>query len=159
MCLCTINGLNVSNLFRRVLCLTRKIEKGSGQVAVAVGILIQIVLMVFFCRIEIPKWQFLDSDRLWIKGLLLSKHLIDNRELIVADIIDTCAIASAFVVSLTVEAHGIDGLEEHIQQEFKTDYLFIVFDVHRFSIACLVGIDFLIGGIVSISVGKAYFLK
>ena len=78
VCLCTINGLNVSNLFRRVLCLTRKIEKGSGQVAVAVGILIQIVLMVFFCRIEIPKWQFLDSDRLRIKGLLFSKHLIDN---------------------------------------------------------------------------------
>ena len=143
MCLCTINGLNVSNLFRRVLCLTRKIEKGSGQVAVAVGILIQIVLMVFFCRIEIPKWQLLDSDRLWIKGLLFGKHFIDNRELIVADIIDTCAIASAFVVSLTVEAHGIDGLEEHIQQEFKTDHLFIVLDVHRFSIASLVGIDFL----------------
>ena len=60
-------------------------------------------------------------------------------------------------MSLTVEAHGIDGLEEHIQQEFKTDYLFIVLDVHRFSIASLVGIDFLIGGIVGISVGKAYF--
>ena len=43
-----------------------QLEKGSGQVAVTVGILIQIVLMVFFCRIEIPKWQLFDSDRLWI---------------------------------------------------------------------------------------------
>ena len=123
---------------------------------IAVGILVEIVLMILLCCIEIPQREFLNSDRLIQQCLLLREHLINNRELVFCDIIDTCAITGALVMPLFVEAHGVNRLEEHVKQELQTDDLFVIRDMYRLRIARLVCIYLLVSRILRLPVSESY---
>ena len=82
--------------------------------AVAVGILVQVVLVVLLGSVEVLQGQALYGDGLREKGLLFGEYLINSGQLVVCDVVDACAIACALVVALLVEACGVDGLEEHL---------------------------------------------
>ena len=71
--------------------------------------------------------------------------------------VDARAVASADVVSLTVERGGVDGLEEHLEDFGERDDGSVVADVDGFGIASCVGIYLLVGGIGEGAVGIAGF--
>ena len=124
---------------------------------IAIGILVEVVLMILFCRVEVLQRKFFHGQRLLIVLLLLGKHLLNDRQIRRVSIIDTSTIASALVVSLLVETGGVDGLEKHLQQELETDHIGIEPHKYRLSKARLVGIDLLISRILRVSVGESHF--
>ena len=82
--------------------------------AVALWVLVKIVLMILLCRVEVLQGYFLDGQRLFVLLLLIGKHLFDDGHIVGICIENTGAIARSLVVSLLVEACGVDGLEEHL---------------------------------------------
>ena len=46
------------------------------------GVLVEIVLMILFCRIEILQRLLLNCQRLLIVLLFFGKHLFDNRKIL-----------------------------------------------------------------------------
>ena len=128
--------------------------------AVAIGILVEIVLMILLGGIEILQRQFLYHQWLLIVFLFLSKDLLYDRQVSWVGIINAraiaCALACALVVSLLVETGWVDGLEKHLQQEFEADH--VGTETHEYGLgkARLVGIYLFICRILGMSVGKSH---
>ena len=64
------------------LCLPGKLEERLGQVAIARGILVEIVLVVFLGSKEILKRLFLDGKCLRIGSLLFLVYALDDGEVV-----------------------------------------------------------------------------
>ena len=111
---------------------------------IAIRILVKIVLMILFGCVEVLQRQFLHGHGLFVVFLLFGKDLLNDGQINWVGIVDASTITSALVVSLFIETGGIDGLEEHLQQEFKADHIRIEPHEDRFCIACLIGIDLLV---------------
>ena len=67
---------------------------------VAIGILVEIVLMILLGGIEILQGKFFHHQRLLVVFLFLSKDLLYDRQVSWVGIINARAIACALVVSL-----------------------------------------------------------
>lgn len=102
-------------------------------------VLVKIVLMIFFCRIEVLQRQYLNNYWLVEQSLLLGKNFSDNRQFAFIGVIDTCAIAGAIIVTLFVKTCRLDSVEEHIKKELQIDNLLVILDTHRLSITCGIG--------------------
>ena len=139
----------------RVLGLSGEGEERERQVAIAVGVLVQVVLMVVLRRIVVAQRLLLHNKGLRPALLLLLPDLLDERQIGGIGEVDARAVARALVVALTVEARGVDGLEEHAQEEAQADARGVVDDAHRLGEACGVGVDLLVGGMLGVAVGEA----
>jgi hypothetical protein len=51
-------------------------EEGEGQMAIAVGVLVEVVLMIFFGFVEVLQRLLLDNEGLLMVLLLLGKHFL-----------------------------------------------------------------------------------
>jgi len=58
---------------------------------------------------------------------------------------------------LLVETCGVDGLEEHLKEEFKANHIRIVLYMYRLCIARRVCIDLLVRWISSMTISKTHF--
>ena len=113
--------------------------------------------MVFFGGVEVFQRLALYSDGLGELCLLLSKHFVYNRQLIVSNIIDASAIAGTLVMPLFVKAYRINRFEEHIKKELQINDLLVVYDMYGLGITRLVRIYLFVGGILCFSVSESYF--
>ena len=59
-------------------------------------------------------------------------------------------------MTLTIEACGVDGFEEHIQQELQIGHLLVVLDANGFGEACRIGIYLFIRRVFSVAVGESH---
>ena len=121
-----------------------KLEQRQRKVAVACGILVEIVLMILLGAVEVIKRLLLYHERLLIVLLLFGVDLLDDGQVCGIGIVDACAVACSFVVTLSVEACGIDSLEEHLQQESEAYHIGVVTYMNGLGIACCVGINLLV---------------
>ena len=111
--------------------------------------------MVVLRRIVVAQRLLLHHKGLRPALLLLLPDLLDERQIGGVGEVDARAVARALVVALTVETRGVDGLEEHAQEEAQADTRGVVGDAHRLGEARGVGIDFLVGGMLGVAVGEA----
>lgn len=84
--------------------------------AVAVGVFVKVILMVFFGEVERCERHHFNHDGV---GVLLGEHTQrtpDYRKVVGMSEVDARAVASADVVSLPVEGGGVDGFEEHFEE-------------------------------------------
>ena len=123
--------------------------------AVALRVLVQVVLVIVFRAVEILQRSHLNDNRRFRLALNLVEDTADLGQISGIGVIDACAIAGSFVFSLLVERGRVDGLEEHPEQEPESDPFRVVLDVYGFGIARRVGVDFLVGGIRRMAVGKS----
>ena len=87
--------------------------------AIPLGVLVQVVLMVLFGAIEVFEREQFHHNRLCILLLLRVKRLPDCRHVLRIDIIHPGTVLRALVVSLAVEAGGIDSGKVHLQKEIQ----------------------------------------
>ena len=130
-------------------------EDGGGEVAVAGGVLFQVVLVVFLGAVEVLQGKELHGEGLAEGGGAAVQGGGDSGHLGLGHEIDAGAVAGAFVLALLVEAERVDGPQEQLRQALFRNDVRIVLQVNRFGIAGLVRIDFLVGGVLRETVGKA----
>lgn len=87
--------------------------------AVAVGILVEIILVVILGLVEVAQRQVLDGDLPVDVFLLGGKGLIDYRLVILVGVIHAGAVLRSRVMALPVDACRVDSLEIHLQQNFN----------------------------------------
>ena len=131
------------------------LEEGLGEVAVAFGIFVEVVLMVVLSFIEITEGLLLYGEGLGMVGLLVLTALTDDSLIGRVGEIDAGAVLGAFVMALTVDADGVDGLEIHTQEEGQADNGGVIDDADGLGIAGLVCADVLVGGAGGVAVGVA----
>ena len=131
-------------------------EDGGGEVAVAGGVLFQVVLVVFFGAVEVLKGQEFDGEGRSEGGGAAVQCRPDAGNLVFRYEIDARAVARAFVLALFVEAERVDGLEEEIRQAFLRDDGGIILQMNRFGVAGPVRVHVLVGGVFGETVGKAH---
>ena len=134
-----------------------KVEECQWQVAVARGILVEVVLVVVLGAVEVLQRFYLHDDGVSIVALLLLHDLNDDGQIALVGEVDAGAIAGALVLALPVEAGGVDGLHKHTEEELQVGLLVVVSDVYGLGVAGGVGIDLLVGGVPGMSVSKAHF--
>ena len=71
--------------------------------AIATGVFIERILLIFLGRIEVLERLYLYSYRTTELLLLLNKHFIDGREVVFIDVIDACPVLCSAVVALLVQ--------------------------------------------------------
>ncbi len=131
-------------------------EELEGEVAVAVGFLVEVVLVVLLCGVEASQGLHLHGDGLVEECLLLGKHLSDDGDVGLVGVIYAGAVARASVVPLAVEACGFYGLEEHVEEELEVGHVLVVGDAHGLGIAGGVGIYLFVGGCLGVAVGESH---
>ena len=121
--------------------------------AVARRVLVQIVLVILLCRIEILQRPLLDRQRCIEKLLLLGEDFVDDAAVGLVSVPDSGAVTGAAVLALAVEAGGIDSLEIKLQKESEGDAEGIVFNTDSLRKTSGIGIDLFIGRILRVAVG------
>lgn len=91
-------------------------EEVEGDVAVAVGMLVEVVLMIGIGGVEVAEGFHFDDDGGSVLRLLLVDEVADDGEVGGVGVVDACAIAGAAVFALLVEARGVDGAEIEFEQ-------------------------------------------
>ena len=124
--------------------------------AIAVGVLVQIVLVIVLGGIEVVERQQFYSEAQPHLGLHTVIHRLERRHVGFVSIVDARAVLCALIVSLLIHAHGIDGLEVHLGQELQRDDLGIIGDAYGLGKTRLVGAHVLIGWILGMAVGIAH---
>ena len=153
---CTFFSLRPAASFR-FLRLTGKLEEGGWQMAVAVGVFVEVVLMVVFCGIEVLQGLFFHGQGLLVFALLLGIDLVDEGQVGSIGEIDSRAILRAAVVTLLVDAERVYGLEIESQQELQADHLRVILDAHGFGKPGFVGTHLLVSRMGCDAIGVAYF--
>ena len=87
------------------------------QMAIAVRVFVQIVLMVLIGGEEIAQRGNLGHDRLSVQLLFLFENAFDNRQFNFVRVIHASTVACTLIVPLTVEQRRIDSMEEHVDEE------------------------------------------
>ena len=113
--------------------------------------------MIVFGPEEVAEGFDFDDDRGGQGALDFVEDGADGRDVGGIDVVDAGAVAGALVFALLVERGGVDGLEEHAEQELQSDFFIVKADVDRLGVSGGVGVDFLVGGIGRVAVGKAHF--
>lgn len=132
-------------------------EEFEGQVTIALRVLVEVVLVIVFGGEEIAQWQEFYGERLPQGILHLLEHGLDGRAQRGVGIVYAGAVLRAFVVPLSVDAEGVDGVKEHSRQEFHVGHVGVKDDAHSLGKACLVGANFFVSGAaVSLSVSIAH---
>ena len=88
-------------------------------------------------------------------GLLSLTALTDDSPIRRVGEIDAGAVLGAFVMTLTVDADGVDGLEIHAEEEGQADNGGVIDDADGFGIAGKVGADILVSGAGGVAIGVA----
>lgn len=101
-------------------------EECQWEVAIAVGILVEIFLVVLLGAVEAAEWFDFDAKGKSVIWRFGGEGFLDDGKVGGIDIVDAGAIAGAFVFALLVEACGVDGFEVHLQQELEAYHLGIV---------------------------------
>ena len=130
-------------------------EQAGVQVAVAVWIFLQVLLVVFLRRVEVGQRQAFDSNRLVVVLAQLLQLLADHRLLCRVGVVDTGAVLAAAVPALPVDRGGVDGAKVKSQQLCQRELLAVVHHPHRLGVASVVVTDLLIAGVFGAAVGKA----
>lgn len=80
--------------------------------AVAAGILVEVVLVVLFGFVETAEGLELDGG--FPAGLFLERaqNFLNHFPIIIVIIIDACAVPCAFVLTLFVQAERVDHIQE-----------------------------------------------
>lgn len=82
-----------------------------------------------------------------VAGLDLSHNGSKGGSVLFLCVIDAGAVLAADVVTLAVEAGGIDDFEVLFSEGLQADYTGVVADVDGFGVACLLGANLLVGGV------------
>src|SRR5512141_495031 len=127
-------------------------SRGASAAAVAAGktALLEILLVIILCHVELRRWSDLGDNRTTIPSALLSFILRCDRCFLLRIIMveDGRAVLSAHVRSLPVEGRGIVILPENREQVVVGDACRIVRHLHDFSVAGAAAADVVIGWIL-----------
>lgn len=124
--------------------------------AVAIGILVEIILVVILGLVEVAQRQVLDGDLPVDVFLLVGKDLIDCRLVILVGVIHAGAVLRSRVMALPVDACRVDSLEIHLQQKLQRYLGGIVHDMNGLGKAGLVGAHLFVGRVLCAAIGIAY---
>lgn len=146
-------GRLVCRAFR---CGLGEFHQGFGNMAIAVRMLVQIVLMLVFRTVKVLQRLYFYGQR----SLQLAGNPVINplygRKIFRVGVVNACAVPGAFVVALPVDAQGIYCPKIELKYPFETDYISFVSDMYCFSISGGIGIYFSVGGVENIAVGITY---
>ena len=124
--------------------------------AVSVCVFVKIVLVTLVRWVKTLQRLHLYGDGSIEVLLLLGENTLNDRQIGLGSVIHASPVACPLIVPLLVEAGGVDGFEEHPQEERQIDHGVVILDAHGLGIARHVGIDFLISRVVRLSVGEAH---
>ena len=83
--------------------------------AISVRILIQIILMIVFCRIKVCQWLHFYGNRTLILGSQYLNSLINDKHIGFIGIINPCSVLRTTVIPLSVEAGRVDCFKIQIE--------------------------------------------
>ena len=129
-----------------ILIQTQILEGPQGQMAVAVGVLVEIFLMPLLRLVEGAQRLEFNLQRLPDAGLDGRVNLLKHRQIGRIRIIDTGAVAGACVVPLLIEAEGVDDVEIQFREQSKGDFLRTVTHPDRLRKAGGIGVNLLVRG-------------
>ena len=137
--------------------LSRVFEECEGQMAVAVRILVEIVLMIVLGSIEVLKWLLFNGQ--WLFPLLLFGFVtgFNDGQVGLVDIVDARTVLRAAVVPLLVDTQRVNGLEIEREQELEAHLCWVVADVHGLSKTCLVSAHLFVSRVLRDAVGISHF--
>ena len=112
------------------------------DMAVAVGMLDQIVLMLLLGRIKIAQRLDFDGQGSLLPLFFTAVRLLDSGHVGSVFPVDAGAVARALVLSLPVDAQWVDDHKEGLHQPAKRHFRRVVCHLDSLGIAGSVGIDF-----------------
>lgn len=127
------------------------------QMAVAVGVLLQVVLMVLVGKLEHPQRLHFDRQRAAVAVLNLTVDVHYRWIILIVNVVDACTIASALVLTLTVLRRRVDTQEIEFQQLGQWQHVRVILHAHCLGVAGAVGVDLLVGRLgilVHVAVGE-----
>ena len=130
-----------------------KLEEGAGDVAIAGGVLVEIVLMVGFGIKEVFQREEFDHNLFPDLGFEFGEFGLQNGAYGGVGVVDAGAILRADVVALAVEGGGVDAAEIELHEEGEGELFGIVVDAYGFGKARFSGAHLLVGGMVDVAVG------
>ncbi len=130
-------------------------EALEGDVAVAAGMLLQVVLMIVFGGMERGQRFELDSDLPLHAGLHAGHDAGQHGPVCGVCVVHAGAVLGTDVVALAVDAQRVDDLEELDGEGFQADAGWIVDHAHGFGMAGFPRADILVGRMPGRAVGVA----
>ena len=103
------------HFFLRGLRAAGELEETQWQVAVAVGVLVEVVLVVFLGGVEAVEWQHLGDNGLEVAFGLIGYALFDNWQVGGIGVVDACAVLWPHVVPLLILESGVNSFEIHVE--------------------------------------------
>ena len=125
------------------------------DVAIAVGIFVEVVLMIEFGGIEIDERPHFYHHRLRVAARHSGRHGLDYGQVGGVGVVDAGAILRAPVVALTVEAGGVDAAEVDVEQLRQPHAGVVVDHFDSLGRAGQTGADHLVGRVGDAAVGIA----
>ena len=113
--------------------------------AISAGVLVEIVLVVFFRPIEVFQGQEFHFERHGVLACFGIEHLFNNSTVGWVGVIHACPVLRTTVVALLVVACGVDRGKVQLYKEAQRHHRRVVLDVHSLSKAGAVGAHFLVG--------------
>lgn len=142
----------LSRLFRS----TGEFKEAQWKVAVAVGVLVEVILVIFLGGVEAVEWQHLGDDWLEVALGFDCYTLFNNWQVGRVGVVDASAVLRSHVVSLLVLEGGVDGFEIHIEQELESNFLGVINHLHSLGMSSGVGAHLLITRVLYCAVGISY---
>ena len=124
-----------------------------GDMAVAVRLFIQILLVVFLRRIEAFERKELHFQRLSQPFGRRTEDVGDDGPVGEIRVVHACPVARAHILPLPVDAERIDERQETFRQEAEGHPRGVIDDAHSLRMAGCVGIDLLVGRCRDMPVG------
>ena len=103
------------------------------NMAVAMGVILQIVLVVILCRIKIPQRFKFHGQRLAVILLNFIHDSLDGAAILITGIVDAGPVLTSSVVSLPVYADRVDDFEKLSDQYAQCNNVRIVHNTDCFS--------------------------
>ena len=125
--------------------------------AVASGVLVQVVLVVFLGTVEVLQRKEFHGEGLTERAGRAVERPADAGDLVLRHEVHAGAVARPFVFALLVQAQGVDGLQEQVREPLLRDDIRIILKMNRFCISGLVCVHFLVGGVFGKAVGESHF--
>ena len=120
--------------------------------AIAAGVLIQIILMICFRRIETCFLRHFHGNLFVVIFLLLRNEFFNYCFVFRKSVINSRAVLDAYVRTLAVDAGGVDDSEQMFQKLFQGNDVIVVMNSHRFRMRCLSRLQIFIARVGDIAV-------